>query len=42
MFEIEQFCADCRLAMQETDQQRAVREVVAKAVSDPAALMKAI
>ena len=42
MFEIEQFCADCRLAMQETDQQRAVREVVAKAVSDPSALMKAI
>ena len=42
MFEIEQFCADCRLAMQETDQQRAVREIVARAVSDPASLMQVI
>ena len=42
MFEIEQFCADCRVAMKETDQERAVREVVTKAVSDPAALMRDI
>jgi predicted metal-dependent enzyme (double-stranded beta helix superfamily) len=42
MFEIEQFCADCREAMKETDQERAVRELVTRAVSDPAALMRAI
>ena len=42
MFEIEQFCADCRVAMKETDRERSVREVVTKAVSDPAALMRAI
>ena len=42
MFEIDQFCADCRLAMNETDKERAVRDVVARAVSDPSALMLAI
>ena len=42
MFEIEQFCADCRQAMKETDQERAVREVVNRAVADPAALMRDI
>ena len=42
MFEIEQFCADCREAMKEKDQQRAVREIVARMVSDPTKLMKAI
>ena len=42
MFEIEQFCADCRQAMKETDQERAVRDVVTRAVADPAALMRDI
>lgn len=42
MFEIERFCADCRQAMKETDQERAVREVVNQAVADPAALMRDI
>jgi len=42
LFEIEKFCEDCRLAMKETDKERAVRDVVTRAVSDPAALMKAI
>ena len=35
MFEIERFCADCRLAMKETDQERAARDVVARGEWDP-------
>ena len=42
MFELEQFCLDCRQAMKETDPQRAVREIVAREVADPISLMKAI
>ena len=42
MFEIEQLCADCRQAMKETDRERAVREVVAEAVSEPGDLMRVI
>ena len=42
MFELEQFCLDCRKAMKETDPQRAVREIVAREVADPISLMKAI
>jgi predicted metal-dependent enzyme (double-stranded beta helix superfamily) len=42
MFEIDQFCADCRVAMKESDQERAVRDVVTRAVSDPVSLMRDI
>ena len=42
LFELEQFCLDCRQAMKETDPQRAVREIVAREVADPISLMKAI
>ena len=34
MFELEQFCLDCRKAMKETDPQRAVREIVAREVAE--------
>lgn len=42
MFDIDRFCAECREAMAEPGRERAVREVVARAVSDPGALMRAI
>ena len=42
MVGIEQFCADCRQAIKETDQARAVREVVARAISEPTDLMRLI
>ena len=42
MFDLEQFVADCRLAISDDRSLRALREVVARAVSDPAAVMKAL
>lgn len=42
MFEIERFCSDCREAMKEGNPARTLTEVVGRAVSDPAALMRAI
>ena len=43
MFDIERFVADCRAALAaERGGGRAVREVVARAVSDPAALTRAL
>ena len=42
MFEIERFIEQCQAAVKERDAQRAVRELVDEAVSDPAQLMRAI
>jgi predicted metal-dependent enzyme (double-stranded beta helix superfamily) len=42
MFDKERFIADCRAALDGERSSRQVREVVARAVSDPAALMAAI
>ena len=41
MFEVEQFVADCRAAHAADPTHKGVREVVARAVSDPAALTRA-
>ena len=42
MFDLDQFTADCRAALQDRASHSAVREVVARAVSDPAAVLKAL
>jgi predicted metal-dependent enzyme (double-stranded beta helix superfamily) len=42
MFDLEQFSEDCRVALREKAAHPAVREVVARAVSDPASVLKAI
>ncbi len=42
MFDLEQFIADCREALAESSGHKAVREVVARAVSDPGAVIKAL
>jgi len=42
MFEIERFVEDCRAALAEAHAEKAVRELVARAVSDPAALVHAL
>lgn len=42
MFELEQFVADCRDALSQDRTFAAVREVVARAVSEPSAVIKAI
>lgn len=42
MFEIDRFVEDCRAAIRDTESLKAVREVVAEAVADPAGLMKAL
>jgi len=42
MFDKERFIEDCRAALQETNALTAVRELVAKAVSDPAQLIRAL
>lgn len=42
MFELDRFIADCRAAAAQTSDSAAVREVVARAVSDPAAVIKAL
>ena len=39
MFDSDQFVADCRAARAEGDSHKAMREVVARAVSDPAAVL---
>lgn len=42
MFDLEQFIADCRAAVREDPTYQAVREVVARAVSEPASVVKAL
>jgi predicted metal-dependent enzyme (double-stranded beta helix superfamily) len=42
MFEPERFVADCRTAFAEDSSHKAVREVLARAVSDPAAVLKGL
>jgi predicted metal-dependent enzyme (double-stranded beta helix superfamily) len=42
MFDLDQFVADCRSALKADAPQRSVREVVARAVSDPRAVLKAL
>jgi hypothetical protein len=39
MFDLEQFIADCRAALAADRSHKSVREVVARAVSDPAAIL---
>jgi predicted metal-dependent enzyme (double-stranded beta helix superfamily) len=42
MFDLDQFIADCRTAIAQDSSHKAVRDVVARAVSDPAAVLKTI
>lgn len=42
MFDLDRFVQECTVALDETAPEMAVREVVAEAVSDPAAVMRAI
>ena len=42
MFDLEQFIAGCRDAVTRDSSHKAVREVVARAVSDPAAVVQAL
>lgn len=42
MFDLDQFVADCRSALAEDPSYASVREVVARAVSDPSAVIKAL
>jgi len=42
VFDLDQFAADCRVALREKAAHAAVREVVARAVSDPAAILKTL
>jgi predicted metal-dependent enzyme (double-stranded beta helix superfamily) len=42
MFDLDAFVADCRAALREDSSHKAVREVVARAVSDPAAVIKGL
>jgi len=42
MFEIEQLIDDCLTARQETDDHKAVREIVARAVDDSAAVLRGL
>jgi predicted metal-dependent enzyme (double-stranded beta helix superfamily) len=42
MFDVDRFVADCRAALAERQAHKAVREVVARAVSDPAAVLAAL
>src|ERR1700719_36818 len=42
MFDLQRFIADCRAALAEGTSHRAVREVVARAVCDPGAVLKAL
>jgi predicted metal-dependent enzyme (double-stranded beta helix superfamily) len=41
-FDLDQFVAECRAALSETAPQKAAREVVARAVSDPAGVLRAL
>lgn len=42
MFDKDQFIADCRSALDEATPEKAVREVVAREMSDPAAVLKGL
>jgi len=42
MFEIDRFVSDCRAALRQNPSQNSVLDVVARAVSDPAAVLKAL
>ncbi len=42
MFDLQQFVADCRLALAEDQSHKSVREVVARAVSDPSSVLKGL
>jgi predicted metal-dependent enzyme (double-stranded beta helix superfamily) len=42
MFELDQLVSDCRAALQENAPQKAVQEVVARAVSNPREVLKAL
>ena len=42
MFELDQFIADCRAAAAEDASHKAVREIVARAVADPASVLKGV
>jgi alkylation response protein AidB-like acyl-CoA dehydrogenase len=42
MFELDRFIADCRAARAAEGTHRLVREVVARAVRDPASVLKAL
>ena len=42
MFDLDQFVADCRNAIAQDPSHKFVREVVARAVSDPAAVLKGV
>jgi len=41
-FDLDQFIADCRLALAEDQSHKSVREVVARAVADPASVLKGL
>jgi predicted metal-dependent enzyme (double-stranded beta helix superfamily) len=42
MFDLDRFTADCRAALAEDTSHKAVREVVARAVTDPGAVLRAL
>ena len=42
MFDLDQFAADCRAALAEDASHKAVREVLARAVADPGAVLTAL
>ena len=42
MFDLKRFLAECETAVRENDGHVAVKEIVARAVSDPAAVLKAV
>lgn len=42
MFDLDQFVADCRKALSEDASHKAVREIVARAVADPAAVLNGL
>jgi predicted metal-dependent enzyme (double-stranded beta helix superfamily) len=42
MFDLDQFIFDCKAALRQDPSQTAVREVVARTVSDPAAVLKSL
>jgi predicted metal-dependent enzyme (double-stranded beta helix superfamily) len=42
MFDLEQFAADCRAALKTDSSHKSVREVVARAVADPTAVLKGL
>ena len=42
MFDLDTFIADCRAAVAEDESHKAVREIVARAVADPASVLKGV